>query len=74
MFYIVKLLSKRLQVAFEFLVYVDVKKNSAKGDEVVLLKKYIAYHFEQHAKKDPETMCVVILDTSGASVANVVSS
>ena len=74
MFYIVKLLSKCFKFAFEFLVYVDVKKNSAKGDEVVLLKKYIAYHFEQHAKKDPETMCVVILDMSGASVANVVSS
>ena len=49
-------------------------KNTAKGDEVVLLKKYIAYHFDQHQKKDPETMCVVILDMSSASVTNIVSN
>ena len=49
-------------------------KNTAKGDEIVLLKKYIAFHFDQHQKKDPETMCVVILDMSNASVTNIVSN
>ena len=52
----------------------DVKKNVPKPDEVLLLKKYIAWHFDQHAKKDPETMCVVLLDMTGASVGNLVSS
>ena len=52
----------------------DVKKNVPKPDEVLLLKKYIAWHFNQHAKKDPETMCVVLLDMTGASVGNLVSS
>ena len=60
--------------AFELLVYIDVAKNTAKGDEIVLLKKYIAFHFDQHQKKDPETMCVVILDMSSASVTNIVSN
>ena len=55
-------------------VYMDVKKNVPKPDEVLLLKKYIAWHFDQHAKKDPETMCVVLLDMTGASVGNLVSS
>ena len=54
-------------------VYMDVKKNVPKPDEVLLLKKYIAWHFDQHAKKDPETMCVVLLDMTGASVGNLVS-
>ena len=51
----------------------DVAKNNVKGDEVVLLKKYIAWHFDQHQNKDPETMCVLLLDLSSTSVANVVS-
>ena len=74
LFFTVKLFFKWFLLPFNFLVYVDVKKNTAKGDEVVLLKKYIAWHFDQHAKKDPETMCVVLLDMSSASVSNVVSS
>ena len=51
----------------------DVKKNVPQPDEVVLLKKYVAWHFDQHAKKNPEQMCVVLLDMTGASVANLVS-
>ena len=51
----------------------DVKKNTPKADEMKALKQYIAWHFDQHEKKDPETMCVVLLDMSGASVGNVVS-
>ena len=61
-----------MYTVWTFSVYFDVKKNSTKGDQVVLLKKYIAWHFDQHAKKNPEQMCVVLLDMSGASVTNVV--
>ncbi len=53
-------------------MYIDVKKNSPKPDEVVLFKKHIAYYFEKRARSDPETMCLVLFDMSGATVHNVV--
>ena len=56
-----------------FAVYINVKENVATGDEVRLLKQYIAWNFDQHHKAHPEQMCVVLMDMSGASVGNMVS-
>jgi len=53
-------------------VYINVKENVTKSDQVPLLKQYIAWHFDQHQKTDPEQMCVVLMDMSGASTGNMV--
>lgn len=53
------------------ILYINVKENVATGDEVRLLKQYIAWNFDQHHKAHPEQMCVVLMDMSGASVGNM---
>ncbi len=53
-------------------VYIDVKKNSASGDEYVLLKKYVAWHFDKHCRENPEQSCVVLMDMAGAGISNIV--
>jgi hypothetical protein len=53
-------------------VYINVKENSATKEQQQDLKKYIAYNFEQHHSKNPEQMCVVLMDMSSAGVSNVV--
>ena len=53
-------------------VYINVKENTATSDQLKLLKQYIAWNFEQHQKATPETMCVVVMDMSGASTGNLV--
>jgi hypothetical protein len=51
------------------ILYIDVKENVAKGPAV--LKQYIAWNFEEHQRAQPEQMCVVLMDMSGASTSNV---
>jgi hypothetical protein len=53
------------------ILYINVKENVAKGEQVHLLKQYIAWTFDQHQKKNPEQMCVVLMDMSGASTGNM---
>lgn len=53
------------------ILYIDVKQNTASGDEVVLLKCYIAGMFEKHHRSNPEQMCVVFFDMSGAGLSNM---
>jgi len=53
------------------ILYIDVKANNVGPAELTGLKKYIAYSFEQHHRKNPETMCVVLMDMYGASTSNV---
>lgn len=55
-----------------FLVYINVKENTTSAEHANLLKQYIAWNFDQHQKKNPEQMCVVLMDMSGAGVGNVV--
>merc|ERR1712141_4033 len=45
--------------------------NVTKTDEErLVLKKYIAYYFELHHRKNPEQMCVVLLDMHTAGTKN----
>ena len=60
-------------IAFVYTVYINVKENNVKPEQSDLLKQYIAWSFEQHQKKNPEQMCVVLMDMSGAGASNVVS-
>ena len=53
-------------------VYIDVKANSPKPDQIPLLKNYIAYVLEQHHRKDPEVMIVALFDMSKAGLSNMV--
>jgi len=53
------------------ILYINVKANDSVGEELELVKKYIAFKFEEHQKKSPETMCVALLDMHGASTSNV---
>ncbi|CAD5125254.1 DgyrCDS13496 [Dimorphilus gyrociliatus] len=53
------------------ILYIDVKQNTASGDEVVLLKCYIAGMFEKHHRTNPEQMCVVFFDMSSAGLSNL---
>ena len=55
------------------LVYMNMEKDTPK-DEVKATKQYIAWLFDQHEKEDPETMCVVLLDMSGAGGSLVSAS
>ena len=50
-----------------------MKANDSVGEELELVKKYIAYKFEEHQKASPEVMVVALLDMYGASTSNVVS-
>lgn len=52
-------------------VYIDVKQNTASGDEVTYLKRFIAGMFEKHHRSNPEQMCVVFFDMSGAGLSNM---
>jgi len=53
------------------IMYINVKENVAKADQQQMLKNYIAYKFEEHHKKNPGQMAVVLMDMSGASTSNV---
>jgi hypothetical protein len=53
-------------------VYINVKENTSSAEHAGLLKQYIAWNFDQHQKKNPEQMCVVLMDMSGAGASNVV--
>lgn len=54
------------------ILYISTKENTASGsDEILLLKKYIAWNFEVHHRKNPEQMCVVLTDMSGAGTGNL---
>lgn len=53
------------------ILYINVKENTATGDQVPILKRYIAWNFECHYKENPEQMCVVLMDMSGAGTTNV---
>ena len=54
-------------------MYINVKENVAKADQQQILKNYIAFKFEEHQKKNPGQMVLVLMDMSGASTSNVVS-
>jgi len=51
------------------ILYINVKENVAKDQ--TQLKQYIASYFEQHQRAEPEQMCVVLMDMSGASTSNI---
>lgn len=53
------------------ILYINVKENNVKPEQSDLLKQYIAWSFEQHQKRSPEQMCVVLMDMSGAGASNV---
>lgn len=53
------------------ILYMNTKANSTSSDEMPMMKKYIAYFFEKHHKENPEQMCVVLMDMSGAGTGNV---
>jgi len=54
------------------IVYLRTKENAAENPEhQKLMKKYIAYTFEQHHKKSPEEMIVCLIDMSGAGLSNM---
>jgi len=53
------------------ILYINVKENVTKPEQYNLLKQYVAWHFELHQKVNPEQMCVVLMDMSGAGLGNV---
>jgi hypothetical protein len=53
------------------ILYVNVKENVSKAEHQHALKQYVAWYFEKHQKENPEQMCVVLMDMSGASTSNV---
>jgi hypothetical protein len=53
------------------IMYVNVKENVAKSDQHHILKQYMAWNFDIQHKANPEQMCTVIMDLSGASVSNM---
>lgn len=53
------------------ILYVNVKENLATDDLMPLLKQYIAWVIEQHHGKDPEQMCVVLMDMGSAEPCNL---
>ena len=53
-------------------VYINVKENTAKGEEYDQLKKFIAWNFDCHVQYKPLVKCVVFMDMSMAGVSNLV--
>jgi hypothetical protein len=55
------------------ILYFNVKENNytATPEQSEKLRQYIAWNFEQHQSKNPEQMCVVLMDMSGASTSNL---
>lgn len=53
------------------ILYINVKANVTKPEHQDALKQYIAWNFEKHHRQNPEQMCVVLMDMSGASTSNV---
>jgi len=53
------------------ILYINVKENNSSSEHANLLKQYVAWNFEVHQRKDPEVMCVVLMDMSGAGTGNL---
>jgi len=53
------------------ILYINVKENSSSPEHADLLKRYVAWYFEEHQRKSPEVMCVVLMDMSGAGTGNL---
>lgn len=51
--------------------YINVKENVAPIEHMPLLKQYIAWSIEQHHSRNPEQMCVVLMDMGSADVTNL---
>eukprot|EP00918_Siedleckia_nematoides_P064674 GHVU01140625.1.p1 GENE.GHVU01140625.1~~GHVU01140625.1.p1 ORF type:complete len:240 (+),score=41.55 GHVU01140625.1:57-776(+) len=54
------------------ILYINIKENNVSGaEDTEWQKRFIALRFEEHHRKNPEQMCVVIMDMSGATTGNV---
>lgn len=53
------------------ILYMDVKANTSTGDEIPVLKKFLAYNMEKHHRDNPEIMVVALMDMSRAGTSNM---
>ena len=55
-------------------MYFDIKKNRNESEHRDVLKRFVAWHFEQHHREAPEEPVCVLFDLQGAGLKNVVGS
>lgn len=53
------------------ILYINVKENVATADQQQVLKQYIAWNIDLHHRKNPEQMCVCLMDMHGAGMGNI---
>jgi len=53
------------------ILYINLKESATKSDQTHAVKQYVAWNFDQHYKVNPEQMCVLLMDMSGAGVAQL---
>jgi len=53
------------------ILYINLKESGTKSDQTHSAKQFIAWNFDQHYKVNPEQMCVLLMDMSGAGMAQL---